>query len=399
MSYNVDEIEGDLVVGHNIAVGGDMVLRGKATFDHDVKIKGTVEANGIKGINKGIFLSYEELLSHYPTPADGWLAGVVTRATGEETRIVGYVANEGQWVVQEDLTLNIEMDVDDFERLHSHLYVNATKLFSLELPTTLDAVRDMIAEMEPATVAANYQVPGMVLTFLGENGWETYRWKGDKVEEDWDDDTMWDNVDVTLQSTRLDNKIDLLAAGLKMSLSVSPSVIHKGSQTSIVLTGSMNTSNPVSIALFDGNTPLGTSSNNPYALTQTVTMTTNSKTYRSEGTINGMTLNAAIPLTARYPIYYGFAASKPTASTGLTKKNPTTTAAGTYAATVPAGTNGVHLYILVPDDIGRLTNFTMGGAPFVMNTYNNQTIDGVTYTIYESGNTYNAGTALSVVAS
>lgn len=397
MSYKIDEIEGDLLVGHDIAVGGDLNLRGKATFGHDVKVKGTIEANGIKGINKGIYLSYEELMSHYPTPVDGWLAGVVTRETGEEARIVGYVATEGQWVKQDDLTLNIDMDIEDFERLHSHLYVNATKLLSLELATTLGDVRDMIASMEPASVAANYQVPGMVLTFLGENGWETWRWKGDNVVEDWDDDTKWDNVDVTLESARLENKIDLLAAGLKMSLSVSPTIIYKGTATSIALTGSMNTSNPVSIKLFDGTTQIGTSTSNPYVLTQNVNMSSNSKTYRAEGTINGMTLNASVSLSARYPIYYGFAKAMPSSGDGLSKVPATTSAARTYWG--EAGEDDVYFYIMVPNDIAELKNFSMGGAPFVMTKYIDKTIDGVTYTVFESGNKYNKNTTFMVVAS
>lgn len=396
------EIEGSLAVGKNIFGGGNMTVRGNARFGHNVKIEGWLEAPNIKDINKGIFLTYQELLAHYPKPHDGWLAGVV-ETVDNETQISAYVGTGGQWLKQ-DFALEIAMDVEQMVRMKSHLFVNATALFELDEAKTLAEIRALIDGMTE-TVAAVYKVPGVVLTFLGADGWETWRWTGETYT-DWDDDDTWDDVEnrhldhkVDEEVLRLDNKINLIAAGVKLTLGISPSIVYKGSATNVTLTGSINTDNPVTIALYDGATKLGESSNNPYSLTQSLTQSVNSQKFRAEGTLNGMTLNAEVTLTARYPIYYGLAASKPTASTGLTKKAATTTAAGTYAATVPSGTNGVHLYILVPSDISSLSNFAMGGAPFVMNTYTNQTIDGVTYTIYESGNSYNAGTALSVVAS
>lgn len=396
------EIEGSLAVGKHLSTGGNMTVRGNARFGHNVKIEGWLEAPNIKDINKGIFLTYQELLARYPKPHDGWLAGVV-ETVDNETQISAYVGTGGQWLKQ-DFALEIAMDVEQMVRMKSHLFVNATALFELDEAKTLAEIRALIDGMTE-TVAAVYKVPGVVLTFLGADGWETWRWTGETYD-DWDDDDTWDDVEnrhldhkVDEEVLRLDNKINLIAAGVKLTLGISPSIVYKGSATNVTLTGSINTDNPVTIALYDGATKLGESSNNPYSLTQSLTQSVNSQKFRAEGTLNGMTLNAEVTLTARYPIYYGLAASKPTASTGLTKKAATTTAAGTYAATVPSGTNGVHLYILVPSDISSLSNFAMGGAPFVMSTYTNQTIDGVTYTIYESGNSYNAGTALNVVAS
>ena len=396
------EIEGSLAVGKHLSAGGNMTVRGNARFGHNVKIEGWLEAPNIKDINKGIFLTYQELLAHYPKPHDGWLAGVV-ETVDNETQISAYVGTGGQWLKQ-DFALEIAMDVEQMVRMKSHLFVNATALFELDEAKTLAEIRALIDGMTE-TVAAVYKVPGVVLTFLGTDGWETWRWTGETYT-DWDDDDTWDDVEnrhldqkVDEEVLRLDNKINLIAAGVKLTLEISPSIVYKGSATNVTLTGSINTDNPVTIALYDGATKLGESSNNPYSHTQSLTQSVNSHKFRAEGTLNGMTLNAEVTLTARYPIYYGLAASKPTASTGLLKKAATTTAAGTYAATVPIGTNGVHLYILVPSDISSLSNFAMGGAPFVMNTYTNQTIDGVTYTIYESGNSYNAGTALNVVAS
>lgn len=401
MSYRNTEIEGDLAVGRHIAAGGNLNIRGNAKFGHNVKVEGWLEAPNIKDINKGVFVSYQELLAHYPTAKDGWLAGVVETITDEQsqettTQITAYLGIEGQWVRQ-DFAIAVNMDVEQLKRQESNLFVNVTSLFELEEAKTLTEVLQLIDEEMEETVAALYKVPGVVLTFLGANGWEMWRWKGTSAE-DWSDEDLWDDA----ETVHLDNKINLLAAGVKLTLGVSPTIVYKGASAAVTLTGNITnveSGTGTLISIYDGDTKIGQSGNNPYALSQTVTPTSNRKRFRAEGIVNGMTLNAEVYLEARYPIYYGLAASKPTASTGLTKKGATTTAAGTYNATVPSGTNDVHLYILVPSDISSLSNFTMGGAPFVMTTYTNQTIDGVTYTIYESGNSYNAGTALSVVAS
>lgn len=381
-----------------------MIVRGHAKFSHNVKVEGWLEAPNIKDINKGIFATYGDLLTHYPTANDGWMAGVIEIPQGEEeAQITAYIGIGGQWVRQ-NVALTINMDVEELIRLRSHLFVNAKNLFELDEATTLADVRELIDGME-SSVAALYKIPGVVLTFIGAEGWETWRWDGETLE-DWEEDDTWVDVDVAHLDDkvdedvlRLDNKINLLAAGVKLTLGVSPTIIYKGTASTVTLTGSVNTENDVEISLYDGATKLGESSNNPYALQQSVTQNSNSKTYRAECAINGMTLNAAVTLQARYPIYYGFAASKPTTGTGMLKRSATTTAVGSYKSTVGAGVSGVHFYICVPSDISALSNFTMGGAPFVMNSYGNQTIDGQTYIIYESGNTYNENTELDIVAS
>lgn len=400
-SYKNTEIDGNLSVGRKITAGGDLTVRGKATFGHDVKVDGWLEAPNIKDINKGIYLSYNDLLVHYPTPRDGWLAGVVETVSGVK-QMTAYLAVEGQWVKQ-DYALEVDMDVEELVRLGAHLFVNVTRLMGLDEATTLSDVLTMIESMEE-TVAALYMVPGVVLTFLGEERWETWRWTGETAE-DWDDETTWEDIDaatinntITATAAELDAKIGLLASGLTLTLRASPTVVYKGEAATLTLTATMATSEEKTLSIYDGETKLGESSTSPYLLQTTATLTSNRKTYTAKGEVNGMTLNAEVSVEARYPIYSGFAAIKPTSGTGLTKRSATTSPAGTYQGTVSSGTNGVHFYILVPKDM-QLTNFTMGGAPFVMTTYADQTVDGILYYIYESANIYNAGTTIKVTAS
>ena len=66
------------------------------------------------------------------------------------------------------------------------------------------------------------------------------------------------------------------------------------------------------------------------------------------------------------PIYAGFGTSADDVKTDANKLSVRTSAAGTYAKTCQA--DGQNFYILIPRTFATLTSFTMGGAPFVMET-------------------------------
>ena len=192
----------------------------------------------------------------------------------------------------------------------------------------------------------------------------------------------------------LDNKIAALSAGVKVSLSISPSVIYKGESRNITLTGTMTNGTPTSMKIMDGSTELKTSTSSPISHTVSITPTANSKSYGLQGVTLGMTLTASASVNARYPIYYGFGADVASVAISANRYPATTSALNTYTKTAAA--NG-YFYILVPSDIAGPSKFTMGGAPFVM-TSSTQTIGSVSYTVYQSGNMYNSGTSLTVVA-
>lgn len=74
---NSIETQGDISVGRNASVGGKMVVQGNATVNHNLNIKGWLDAPNIKGANKGIFGSTAALNTAYPNPEAGWFAGVI----------------------------------------------------------------------------------------------------------------------------------------------------------------------------------------------------------------------------------------------------------------------------------------------------------------------------------
>ena len=77
------------------------------------------------------------------------------------------------------------------------------------------------------------------------------------------------------------------------------------------------------------------------------------------------------------------------------KLEPRTSAAGVYEKT--STKDNVNFIILAPKTLPKLNNFTMGGAPFVMET-SSVTINGKDYYRYKSGAIYMTGATLNVQA-
>ena len=96
------------------------------------------------------------------------------------------------------------------------------------------------------------------------------------------------------------------------------------------------------------------------------------------------------------PIYAGFGTSADSVKTAANKLSVRTSAAGTYNKTCQA--DGQNFYILVPRTFAALTSFTMGGAPFVMET-SDITLGGYEYKQYKSGSVYNTGATVNIKAS
>lgn len=95
------------------------------------------------------------------------------------------------------------------------------------------------------------------------------------------------------------------------------------------------------------------------------------------------------------PVYFGFGASEVDVAIAANKLSPRLSASGTYAKT--SAKDDVNFIILAPKTLPKLTNFTMGGAPFVMNT-SSVVINGKDYYMYKSGGVYMSGTTLMVLA-
>lgn len=105
--------------------------------------------------------------------------------------------------------------------------------------------------------------------------------------------------------------------------------------------------------------------------------------------------SASSKVTMVLPIYYGFGTTETDIAIAANKLSPRLSASGTYAKT--SAKDDVNFIILAPKTLPKLTNFTMGGAPFVMET-TSVTINGKDYYMYKSGGVYMSGTTVRVLA-
>ena len=105
--------------------------------------------------------------------------------------------------------------------------------------------------------------------------------------------------------------------------------------------------------------------------------------------------SASSKVTMVLPIYYGFGTTETDIAIAANKLSPRLSASGTYAKT--SAKDDVNFIILSPKTLPKLTNFTMGGAPFVMET-SSVTINGKDYYRYKSSAIYMNGATLNVQA-
>ena len=95
------------------------------------------------------------------------------------------------------------------------------------------------------------------------------------------------------------------------------------------------------------------------------------------------------------PIYYGFGTKETDIAIAANKLSPRLSASGTYAKT--SAKDDVNFIILVPKTLPRLTSFTMGGAPCVMDE-SSVAINGKNYYMYKTAAVYMTGATLKVQA-
>ena len=114
------EKEGDVSIGRHVGIGGNANVRGNVTVHKNMKIEGWLDAKNIKGPDKGLFPTLEDLNQAHPNPRSGWWAIV-----GKSLPSLIYVAKDGQWVttgeksgtlISDDVSLLAQQAVDDLKK-------------------------------------------------------------------------------------------------------------------------------------------------------------------------------------------------------------------------------------------------------------------------------------------
>lgn len=93
MSLHDTDIQGNSNVSRNVNVGGHANVHGDVTVNHNLVVKGWVDAPNIKGPLKGLYASEDALNSAYPRPMPGWFALV-----GNTLPADVYRAERGKWI-------------------------------------------------------------------------------------------------------------------------------------------------------------------------------------------------------------------------------------------------------------------------------------------------------------
>ena len=92
-SIKTTQMDGDVSVGRNVAIGGGTIIQGDGHIKGFLKVDGWLEAKNIKAANKGLFTTVEKLREAYPLPRDGWWAIVGNSLPGSI-----YTVDGGVWI-------------------------------------------------------------------------------------------------------------------------------------------------------------------------------------------------------------------------------------------------------------------------------------------------------------
>lgn len=132
-------ISGDLSVGKNLDVGGKSMVQGDAEVGHNLKVGGWLDAENVRGSSKGVYLDLQDLQRRYPTPRDGWYAGVLKLVGGRRV-VEAYIGHGGIWVDAET-TFDIEMS--------GLVYLEETKADKADFITMSEAEYEQLEEKRP----------------------------------------------------------------------------------------------------------------------------------------------------------------------------------------------------------------------------------------------------------
>lgn len=213
----------------------------------------------------------------------------------------------------------------------------------------------------------------------------------------------WIGSDTTNATTmandieKLKAQLNAITLGVKAAISVSVSNFYKGEETEVTVTGkiSPSTLENYTVNLYKGAVDgilLSSSTDSSCVYTETITGDT---TYGVKVIYNSTPYTAVTKVSSYHPIYYGFGKNYGTIVTDGIKAPAKSSAKGNYKGT--SETDGVYYFILVPNGVTKPTSFTMGGAPFNMES-TEELINNVIYTVFKSGSIFNNGGSVDITA-
>lgn len=200
--------------------------------------------------------------------------------------------------------------------------------------------------------------------------------------------------------TTLSAQVTALSSGLKITTTLSPTVVYRGESSTVKVTTTLsdnigNVEATKMNAEILGNMQEVTGTKSKVFTFNNVVLSDDNTIVKTSANYNGMTLSAKNTLYARYPIYMGVGTTYSEAAVAKNKLSARTSAKG-YTYTTTTAANGQYFFLIVPTDVTQPTGFSMGGAPFAMAATTDATLNNTTYKVYKSANAYNSETTLTI---
>lgn len=149
---NNNDIQGSLSVSQGVVVGGDAQIRGNGIFDHNLKVKGWLDAKNIKGPLKGLFKDEASLKENYPEPQNGWFALVGNTLPAEVYRV-----ENGEWTDSGAQGGEISLSLDSLEE-----DINKAQSDILELQETIS--EDVLAKVNLTDLDFDLSMIGKIIS-------------------------------------------------------------------------------------------------------------------------------------------------------------------------------------------------------------------------------------------
>lgn len=396
MSLNNQSIQGNLAVSRDITTGGHLTARGNSVFDHNVIIKGWLDAKNIKGPCKGLYASVEKLEAAYPKAMPGWYALV-----GDTLPADVYRAEGGEWVatgekggevnlyldqLEEDVA-NLDDEVKDIQELIGNGLLVAD---SVKFNATATAVTMVYKLRKSDGTEKEYTVTVPIVT--SEKAGMMSAADKKALTKAGTDIT---NLNTSLQEevkartdadTKHTSDITALQAAVwpvTVTLNASPSIVEVGVSTKVSLTWNVMRKG---LEVFD-ESEMTLNGEETFATAKDVTVNESSpKTidYTLKAVYEGVTGSTTKQVNVVYPSYFGSVASDwtPTEESikALTK---TLQVSRAYTHSGISTSNGKIAYCY-PASYGKLTSIKDGNGYEVIDSYTVQTVNvgGVSYNCY-----------------
>ena len=186
----------------------------------------------------------------------------------------------------------------------------------------------------------------------------------------------------------IDKRIEALENNARITLSVSPSIIHRNVTTSITIRANAYGFIPDSFSITYNGQDIA-SNEGKTSVTATINASS-SVTLSAKATYGGRNYTASASVKGVGVIYYGFMNDTENVTKTL---SPRTSAFGNYQ--LESTIDNAKFFIMIPSDMSFPSSITMGGTPYVMDMTETEK-DGEAYYLLTSGATYNAGTEINI---